>query len=69
METLMLEQEILQKAANIMLDKVGYERAFQETQGVSAMTGRAVHLPEGPGSAFLVLAQELGLLFILSSRG
>lgn len=52
-----------------MLEKVGYERALQETQGVSAMTRRAVHLPEEPGSAFLVLAQELGLLFILSSRG
>ncbi|XP_016152413.1 PREDICTED: bone morphogenetic protein 2 [Ficedula albicollis] len=33
METLISEQEILQKAANTMLEKVGYGRAFQETQG------------------------------------
>lgn len=62
METLISEQEILQKAANIALEKVGYGRALlgalQETRGISAMISRAVHLPEEPGSAFLLLSQE-----------
>lgn len=58
MERLLMDQEILEKAANIMLEKLGYGRALQETQGVGAMTSRAVHLPEEPGSASLVLSQE-----------
>lgn len=58
METLILEQEILQKAANLMLEKVGYGRAFQKTREVNAVTSRSMHLPEEPGSAFLVLSQE-----------
>lgn len=32
--------------------------ALQETRGISAMISRAVHLPEEPGSAFLLLSQE-----------